>query len=105
MGIINSIPQANHGKASSATLTISGWESNSDGRYKQSIFVSGVTINTPIIIVDARLSGTDIEADKSILEAWIKGPSSQKVAQGLNSLTFYTVEIPEVDIPINIGVI
>lgn len=95
--------------ASTYTLTTSGWSDNGDGRYKQTISVPGVTTDaTQVIMVDAALTGSDLDADAATLGAWGpddgSGPSSQNVAQGSGTLTFYCTAVPAVNIPVNVGV-
>ena len=45
-----------------------------------------------------------LDADAEILNAWA-GPSTQKTEQGDGTLTFYSVEVPTVNIPVDVGVI
>lgn len=87
-----------------AVLTTSDWTLGEDNRYYQIVPVENVTVDTPIIIVDCALDGVDLDADLEILEAW-KLPSINNVKQDNDSLTFYTYEIPSINIPINIGII
>ena len=96
-------------KAGTYTLTTSGWSDNGDGRYKQTISVPGVTTDaSQVIMVDAALTGTDLDADAATLGAWGpddgSGPSSQNVAQGSGTLTFYCKGKPTVNIPVFVGV-
>ena len=85
-----------------ATLTTSGW-AQSGNRYSQTVNVTSVTASTPVVLVDVALSGTDLDADAAVLEAW-QYPSANNVAQGNGTLTFYSYEVPAVNIPINVGV-
>lgn len=90
--------------AATATLTTSGWTLGSDDRYYQTVSVAGVTTDaTQVIVVDAALSGTDLDADAAVLEAW-QNPSAHNVTQGDGTLIFYSYDIPAVNIPINVGV-
>lgn len=96
-------------KASTYTLTTSGWSDNGDRRFKQTITVPGVTTDaSQVIMVDAALTGTDLDADAATLGAWGpddgSGPSSQNVAQGSGTLTFYCTVVPTVNIPVFVGV-
>lgn len=84
------------------TLTTSGWAQSGD-RYSQTVNVTGVTASTPVVLVDVALSGADLDADAAVLEAW-QYPSVNNVAQGNGTLTFYSYEVPAVNIPINVGV-
>ena len=84
------------------TLTTSGWAQSGD-RYSQTVNVTGVTASTPVVLVDVALSGVDLDADAAVLEAW-QYPSANNVAQGNGTLTFYSYEVPAVNIPINVGV-
>lgn len=85
------------------TLTVSGWVSGSDGRYYQTVSVPDITTTTPIIVVDCDLSTSDVDAKVEILTAW-QGPSANDATQGNGTLTFYTYDIPTVNIPVNVGV-
>lgn len=87
------------------TLTTSGWTLDTDGRYKQTVSVTGITSETPVIVVDCDLTGIGTPEDKiAVLEAWQQGPSVYEVIQGEGTLTFFSVEVPAVDIPVNVGV-
>ena len=85
------------------TLTTTGWTQSGE-RYSQSVSCSIVKTDSPIVLIDAALSGTDLDADAEILNAWA-GPSAQKTEQGDGTLTFYSVEVPTVNIPVSVGVI
>lgn len=85
-----------------ATLTTSGWALSGD-RYTQTVSVSSVAADTPVVLVDCALTGTDLDADATVLEAW-QLVSCNNVAQGAGSLTFYAYEAPTVNIPVNVGV-
>lgn len=98
------LPEISSVAAVSATLTTSGWALGSDDRYAQTVSVSGVTASaSQVIVVDVALTGTDLDADTTVLEAW-QGPSAHNVAQRAGTLTFYAYEVPSVNIPINVGV-
>lgn len=90
-------------KTATVTLTTAGWTQSGD-RYSQSVSCSIVKTDSPIVLIDAALSGTDLDADAEILNAWA-GPSAQKTEQGDGTLTFYSVEAPTVNIPVDVGVI
>lgn len=90
-------------KTATVTLTAAGWTQSGD-RYSQSVSCSIVKTDSPIVLIDAALSGTDLDADAEILNAWA-GPSAQKTEQGDGTLTFYSVEVPTVNIPVSVGVI
>ena len=89
--------------AQKITLTTSGWIQGSDNRYYQTKSVSGVTSSTPVIWVDCDLSTSDVNAKVEILTAWA-GPSANEVKQGSGTLTFYSYEVPTINIPVNVGV-
>lgn len=72
-------------------------------RYQISVQVNGVTETTPVVLVDVALSGTDLDADAAMLEAWML-VSANNVKQGNGFLTFYAFEAPSVSIQINVGV-
>ena len=90
-------------KTATVTLTTAGWTQSGE-RYSQSVPCSIVKTDSPIVLIDAALSGTDLDADAEVLNAWA-GPSSQKTEQGDGTLTFYSVEVPTVNIPVSVGVI
>lgn len=89
--------------AKTITLTTSGWTQGSDDRYYQTKSVSGVTTSTPVVWVDCDLSTSDVDAKVEILTAWA-GPSANEVKQGSGTLTFYSYEVPTINIPVNVGV-
>ena len=88
--------------STTVTLTTSGWTQSGD-RYSQTVNCSIVAADTPVVVVDVALSGTDLDADNEALSAWA-GPSANNVTQGAGTLTFYSVEAPTVNIPVNVGV-
>ena len=94
------------GGSSSTTQTItlltSGWTQSGD-RYSQTVNVAGVTASTPVVLVDAALSGADLDADAAALEAW-GIVSANNVAQENGTLTFYAMDVPSVNVPVNVGV-
>lgn len=90
-------------KTATVTLTAAGWTQSGE-RYSQSVSCAIVKTDSPIVLIDAALSGTDLDADAEILNAWA-GPSAQKTEQGDGTLTFYSVEVPTVNIPVSVGVI
>ena len=90
-------------KTATVILTAAGWTQSGE-RYSQSVSCSIVKTDSPIVLIDAALSGTDLDADAEILNAWA-GPSAQKTEQGDGTLTFYSVEVPTVNIPVSVGVI
>lgn len=90
-------------KNTTVTLTAAGWTETADGRYTQTISVSGVTADTAVVLVDCNLANTDAEARAAILEAWA-GPSACEAAQGAGTITFYSDVLPEADIPLSVGV-
>ena len=90
-------------KTATVTLTAAGWTQSGE-RYSQSVSCSIVKTDSPIVLIDAALSGTDLDADAEVLNAWA-GPSAQKTEQGDGTLTFYSVEAPTVNIPVSVGVI
>lgn len=74
-------------KTTTATLTVAGWSSNSDGRYKQSVTVADVKADTAIVIVQGNLR--DVDPD---------------VAQGAGTLTFYATKKPTSAIIVQVGI-
>lgn len=96
--------------ATSATVTLlaSAWTDNGDGRYVQTVAVEGVTESTPIVMVDVALYSNAAEVNALIVEAVYQTDGSimqQPVVQGAGALTFYTVDVPSVDIPLYVGVV
>ena len=85
------------------TLTTGGW-ALSGSRYSQSVSIPFVSSDSPVIIVDASLTGSDVDADAQVLEAWLNGPGGCNVVQGSGKLTFYAVKAPTINIPIVVGV-
>lgn len=81
-----------------ATLSASGWTEQSDDSYAQTVSVTGVTANNQVV-VDVALSGSDIDADIEVLNAW---GCVNRASQTVNSLTFYCYgDTPTVSIPLN----
>lgn len=77
------------------------WTEQADGTFAQSISVQNVTANNQIV-VDCSLSGTDIDADVAVLEAW---GCVNRCDQAAGTLTFYCYgDIPTVAIPVNVVV-
>lgn len=97
---LKSVPQTS--ATQTVILTTAGWSKSGD-RYQQQVSVSGVTADTPVVLVDCALSGTDLDADAAVLEAW-QGPSANNVTQGAGTLTFYSYQVPSINIPVNVGV-
>lgn len=90
--------------AATYTLSSNSWSLGSDGRYKQTINVTGVTADvSQVIVVDPALTGTDLDADAEVCNAW-EEPSGHNVTQEAGKLTFYAYTAPTINIPINIGV-
>ena len=85
------------------TLSQSAWTTSGD-RVRQVVTINGITASTPVIVVDVSLTGSDLEADATVLDAWLNGPSNQNIDQGTNQLIFYCITTPDVNIPIVIGV-
>lgn len=108
MALLNDV-QSNSGATSqTVTLLASGWTDNGDGRYVQTVAVEGVTESTPIVMVDVALYSNNANENALIVEAVYQTDGSimqQPVVQGAGVLTFYTVDVPNVDIPLYVGVI
>lgn len=86
------------------TLTSSGWTSTTGG-YQQVVSVTGVTTDpAQIIWVDVSQSGTDLEADKALNDAWGAGPGQLKPKQQSGALQFFSIEKPTVNIPVDVVV-
>ena len=84
------------------TLSSSSW-TESGSWYTQSVSVTGLTADTPVVTVDPDTDNSDASANAEILTAWalvcVRTPE-----QGAGTLTFYATEQPEVNIPVNVGV-
>lgn len=77
------------------------WTEQADGSYAQSITVEGVASDSEVV-VDCNLTGTDIDADIEVMEAW---GCVNRAKQATNSLTFYCYgDTPTVAIPLNVVV-
>ena len=90
------------------TLLSTGWTDNGDGRYVQSVAVPGVTESTPIVMVDVALYSNNAEKNAQIIEAVYQTDGSimqQPVEQNVDTLMFYTITVPTIDIPLCIGVV
>ena len=86
------------------TLTSSGWTSTTGG-FQQVVSVTGVTTDPDQIIwVDVSQSGTDLEADKALNDAWGAGPGQLKPKQQSGALQFFSIEKPTVNIPVDVVV-
>lgn len=88
--------------AQTITLSSSSW-SASGSIYQQVATVTGVTADTPVIIVEPSLSTTDADANATILEAWGK-ISQLEMSQGAGTITFRATENPGVNVPVKVGV-
>lgn len=89
-----------------ATLTVSGWAQDSTtGLYAQSVSVTGLTASTPVVVVDVVLPTNDTDSRDLILAAWMAGAGANGTVQGAGTLTFYADAVPEVNIPISVGVV
>lgn len=88
--------------AQTITLSSSSW-SASGSIYQQVANVTGVTADTPVIIVEPSLSTTDADANATILEAWGKIAKLEKT-QGAGTITFRATENPGVNVPVKVGV-
>lgn len=100
---IESLPPISSIINQTATLLVNNWTLGADGRHYQTISVSGVTVDTELVIVDCDLTTDDADARIEILAAWAF-PSANEVDQGDGTLTFYSYGIPPVSIPIFVGV-
>lgn len=77
------------------------WNEQTDGSFSQSVTVNGVATDSEVI-VDCNLTGTDIDADVMVMEAW---GCVNRATQATNSLTFYCYGFtPTIAIPINVVV-
>ena len=84
----------------SVTLT-TNWSEQSNGAFAQTITVAGVTEDNEVV-VDCKLSGTNIDGDIKIMEAW---GCVNYATQATNSLTFYCYgDVPTTSIPLNVVV-
>lgn len=88
--------------AQTITLFATLW-SVSGSIYQQVATVTGVTADTPVIIVEPSLSTTDVDANETILEAWNK-IAKLEMTQGAGTITFRATEHPGVHVPVKVGV-
>lgn len=97
---LEQLPEFSAVEGVSVTLT-TNWREQSNGTFAQTITVPGVTADNEVV-VDCNLSGTDIDADIAVLEAW---GCVNRASQATNSLTFYCYgDTPTVTIPLNVVV-
>lgn len=97
------LPEISSANSVKVTLTATGWTMGTDGRYKQTVAVDGVAVDTEMVMVDVDLTTDDADARLTYLEAWAL-PSANEVDQGDGTLTFYALEKPTVNIPVHVGV-
>ena len=97
-------PKSSSCESTLVTLTVANWSVQADGRYAQTVDVEWVTSDTKVVLVDVHQTGEDLDNDAAVLGAW-DDPSSQNIIQGEGTLTFHTIEVPTIDIPVNVGVI
>lgn len=88
-----------------ATLGVNGWAPDASGLYAQSVSVTGLTADTPVVVVDVVLPTNDTASRDTILAAWLAGPGANGTVQGAWTLTFYADTAPDVNIPIVVGVV
>ena len=89
-------------KSQTVTLSSGSW-SASGSIYQQTVRVTGVTTDTPVIMVNPSLSTTDADANATILEAWSK-IAQLEVTQGNGTLTFRSTEALTVNVPVKVGI-
>lgn len=98
------LPEFSSSKSTNVVLDSNGWNVSADGRFYQTLVVSGVTSDTKVVLVDVDLSTDDVDAKSVYLEAWLL-VAANEVKQGNGTLTFYSWDKPTVNIPVNVGVI
>ena len=84
------------------TLSSGSWTS-SGGVYQQTVSVTGVTADTPVIIVNPYLSETDADANDTTIEAYSK-IMKLRPTQGAGTITFRCTENPGINVQIIVGV-
>lgn len=99
---ITNCPSITTSTDQTVTLSSGSWTS-SGGVYQQTVNVTGVTADTPVIIVNPSLSTTDADANDTILEAWGK-IAKLEISQGAGTLTFRATEALRVNVPVKVGV-
>ena len=99
---ITNCPSITTSTEQTVTLSSGSWTS-SGGVYQQTVSVTGVTADTPVIIVNPSLSTTDADANDTILEAWGK-IAKLEISQGAGTLTFRATEAISVNVPVKVGV-
>lgn len=83
------------------SLSPSIWVEQSDGSFTQTITVDLVTVDSEVV-VDCNLTGTDIDADIAVMEAW---GCVNRAYEGDKTITFVCYgDVPTVAIPLNLVV-
>lgn len=90
--------------AVSATLYSNNW-TQSEGKYTQTVQISGVTTSARLILPDPDTPGDDKQADEEVLQAWGAGPAKIAPSPGSGAITFYSWTQPTINIPIQVVVI
>ena len=90
--------------AVSATLYSNNW-TQSEGKYTQTVQISGVTTSARLIFTDPDTPGDDKQADEEVLQAWGAGPAKIAPSDGNGTVTFYSWTQPTINIPIQVVVI
>ena len=88
--------------STTVTLSSNSW-SASGSIYQQTVNVTGVTTDTPVIVVNPSLSTTDADANATIIEAWGK-IAQLEMTQGAGTITFRSTEALSVNVPVKVGV-
>lgn len=83
------------------SLSPSIWVEQSDGSFTQTITVDLVSTDSEVV-VDCNLTGTDIDADIEVMEAW---GCVNRAYEGDKTITFVCYgDVPTVAIPLNLVV-
>lgn len=83
------------------TLAVSDWSSQLDGMYYQTVVVDGMKEDTAVVILGEAFNGDD--GDDAIAEAW-QNLALYSVEQTDGALVFCVTEVPDTDIPLNVGI-
>lgn len=89
-------------KSTVVMLSAGGWTQQSNGRYTQSVAVSFMTADAPVVSVDVYMSGSDPDADDMMEEAYLG--NVYRMTQGASTVTFWARNIPDVNIQVSVGV-
>lgn len=88
-----------------ATLYSDAWDPDVTAGHAQTVTVDALLSGAELVIVDVDLPVDDTDSRDLILAAWLAGPGANGVEQSAGFLTFHSDTVPDVNIPIVVGVI